>query len=226
MMPSFTEVLSRFRLGTEGPAVYANLLYSAVTSLAVTDQEIIRRCDADAECLHAGQVRSDGAPYIVHPRRVAILVAAYSGERPSAARVLIALAHDLIEDCGTTNEWLRDRYGTDIASGVGLLSAPSSSGESSSQRRDRKAAKYVALASAAPDVLAVHAMDVLDNTISWRFIPPGAPGRRKIPRWIWQVLEYQIPLLSARFGDVAAELMKEIDYQRSCGFEVGSWESP
>jgi hypothetical protein len=33
-------------------------------------------------------------------------------------------------------------------------------------------------------------------------------------------------LLSPRFGDVAAELMKEIDYQRSCGFEVGSWESP
>jgi hypothetical protein len=33
-------------------------------------------------------------------------------------------------------------------------------------------------------------------------------------------------LLSARFGDVAAELMKEIDYQRSCGFEVGSWKSP
>lgn len=226
MMTKFADALSRFRSSTEEPRIYAIILQGIIGNLPAGDQQAILKCDADAERLHRGQLRNDGAPYIVHPRRVAILAATYSGAQLEASDVMAALAHDLIEDCGVTEEWVCKNYGSKVSTTVSLLSAPSKAGESNRQRRDRKAAKYAALANVDRSVLRLHAMDVLDNTISWRFIEPNAEGFRKIPRWMWQVVQYQIPLLSDHFGDIAEELAREVDYQRLRGFEIGSWDSP
>lgn len=225
-MIRFSDALLRFRAATEQPLIYADMLRVIANGLAREDREAVSRCDADAQRLHAGQFRSDGAPYIVHPRRVAILAASYPGERQIVGDILMGLTHDLVEDCGVTEEWLRRNYGNEVADGVMLLSAPASGNESNDQRRDRKVAKYTALGKASASVLRLHAMDVLDNTISWRFIQPQTEGWGKIPRWMWQVVNYQIPLLSSQFDDVSRELAKEIEYQRARGFEIGSWNSP
>lgn len=225
-MTEFANTLFRLRGSTEEPHVYAEILRSIVAHLPAIDREAILRCDSDAEWLHDGQLRNDGAPYIVHPRRVAILTASYTAEGFAPDDIQVALAHDLIEDCGITEEWLSENYGARVAAAVKSLSAPAVKGETKNQRRDRKKAKYSALAKVDKSVLRLHAMDVLDNTISWRFIQPETEGWRKIPRWMWQVTKYQIPLLSGSFGDIADELAKEIDYERHRGFEIGSWESP
>ena len=224
-MSDFTQTLSRFRASTERPEVYATLLRKTAAGLPKQEQDLIDRCDREAEQLHNSQLRADGAPYIVHPRRVAILVALYLTHEITTP-VLIGLAHDLIEDCGISEEWLAERYGRTVAEDVKALSAPAVAGESKEDRRKRKTDKWRRLSSASETVLSVHAMDVLDNTISWRFINSGTQSANKLPRWMWQLLNYQIPLLSGRFDDVVRELWTEVAYQRDRGIEIGSWDSP
>lgn len=224
-MADFTALLSRFRAATEQPDAYAVLLRTLTSEFATSERAEISRCDREAERLHSKQLRADGSPYIVHPRRVAALVASYLVAGRSTA-VLTALCHDLIEDCGVTDEWLTRQYGADVARGVQMLSAPSVAGESMVNRRERKIAKWQSLTSASYWIRSVHAMDVLDNTISWRFITEEMPAWCKIPRWMWQVVHYQIPLLSGSFNDVTRELEAEVEYQRDRGFDIGSWDSP
>ena len=221
----FTSVLNRFRTSTEPPEAYAILLRTAIAGLSSHEKEVIDRCGQEAERLHRGQLRADGSPYIVHPQRVAVLVASYLNSDITTP-VLIALTHDLIEDCGVSEDWLAERYGRTVAQGVKALSAPAVAGESKEDRRNRKTDKWQRLWSASHEVLSVHAMDVLDNAISWRFIKSEMPPSKKIPRWLWQLVNYQIPLLSGKFDDIVSELWIEVAYQRDRGFEVGSWDSP
>jgi (p)ppGpp synthase/HD superfamily hydrolase len=183
-------------------------------------------CARDASRLHAGQYRADGSPYIVHPLRVAILTAASLSSPRQGTAVLIALMHDVIEDCGIAEDWIANRYGSFVADAVGALSAPAPQAESREERWHRKVAKWEALKSADVVTLTVHAMDVLDNTISWRFIVRDMIGWQKLPRWMWQLEEYQIPLLTEHLPGVVDELMAEVRYERARGVEVGRWDSP
>jgi (p)ppGpp synthase/HD superfamily hydrolase len=48
---------------------------------------------------HAGQVEKAGRPYILHPLRVMMQM------RTDPERI-VAVLHDVIEDCGVTPEWL------------------------------------------------------------------------------------------------------------------------
>ncbi len=62
---------------------------------------------------HAGQMYSDGIPYITHPIRVAFKVI----ETQSIYTVVVALLHDVVEDTDAT--------GVDIERGFGYLVAQS-----------------------------------------------------------------------------------------------------
>ncbi len=71
------------------------------------------RAQRFAEKAHAGQKRKyTGAPYVVHPGRVAQRVAGLG--LPETA-VAAAWLHDTVEDCGVSIEALRSEFGGEVA---------------------------------------------------------------------------------------------------------------
>ncbi len=69
---------------------------------------------------HAGQKRRGrDVPYASHPVRVAGLVLEHGGD---ATQMAVGLLHDVIEDCGVSDEELRERFGTEVAQAVRALS--------------------------------------------------------------------------------------------------------
>jgi GTP pyrophosphokinase len=83
---------------------------------------LLEQAFQDAEYYHRGQFRKSGEPAIIHPFRVALLVAEAGLDVESA---IVALLHDLIEDTEVTKDALRERYGDWLAEVVdGLTKAP------------------------------------------------------------------------------------------------------
>ena len=62
---------------------------------------------------HKDQTRSDGSPYIDHPKRVAKRLAVYGFD--DFVHQSVAWLHDTIEDCEVTQEEISERFGSDIA---------------------------------------------------------------------------------------------------------------
>ena len=61
---------------------------------------------------HQGQNRATGEPYIVHPIDAAMTVADLNLD---GAAIAAALLHDVVEDCGVSNEDISKRFGADVA---------------------------------------------------------------------------------------------------------------
>ena len=62
-----------------------------------SDQPVVRKAKELAAMAHASQERQGGGPYLVHPLRVALLVATLMPE-PEVTLIVAALLHDVIED--------------------------------------------------------------------------------------------------------------------------------
>lgn len=65
-----------------------------------------------AESCHAGQMRKSGDPYLVHPLRVARILA---GLGLDVASVVAGILHDTVEDSELTVVELTDRFGREVA---------------------------------------------------------------------------------------------------------------
>lgn len=88
------------------------------------DLDRVRRAYHLASSVHATQLRDEGAPYIVHPIRVAVsLIDELRLYSPTL--VCSALLHDVIEDCAphnpVTHSHIAESFGTDVADIVWLL---------------------------------------------------------------------------------------------------------
>ncbi len=77
--------------------------------------KLIREAYDFAWRCHDGQKRDSGDPYIVHPIDAAVTVAALNLD---AAAIMAALLHDVVEDCGVSNDDISARFGPDVASVV------------------------------------------------------------------------------------------------------------
>jgi hypothetical protein len=146
---------------------------------------------------------------------------------PDQGIVSAALLHDVVEDSDTPLARIADRMGTRVAGIVDAVSpAKPSLAESREQRRVRKLAKLARLAGADEATLLVHACDVLDNAISWRYLCPDDPAWSKIPRWMFQLHQYQLDLLNPHYPQIAGLLSDELLFQESRGLATGSWNTP
>lgn len=66
-----------------------------------------------AACAHDGMLRKGtNVPYITHPMEVAAIVAALTDDEEILAA---ALLHDVMEDCGVTEQELSQRFGARVA---------------------------------------------------------------------------------------------------------------
>jgi hypothetical protein len=114
---------------------------------------------------HAKQVRKyTGEPYIAHPLEVASIVAEYLPAYPVELHdvmVKVAVLHDVMEDQGVTYEELEQRFGTQVADGVLLLS------DLDGGNRDERNARTLERLAGAPSwVQTVKCGDLISNTKS------------------------------------------------------------
>lgn len=79
---------------------------------APTDIRLIERAYTIAKNAHTGQVRKSGAPYIIHPLSVALILAEM---RMDATTVAAGLLHDTIEDTELTLEDIEATFGIEVS---------------------------------------------------------------------------------------------------------------
>ena len=81
---------------------------------------LFSRAVAFAAFAHDGQMRKGGAlPYLIHPMEAATIAATLTNDPEILAA---AVLHDVIEDCGVTEDTLRVRFGKRVAHLVRLQS--------------------------------------------------------------------------------------------------------
>jgi (p)ppGpp synthase/HD superfamily hydrolase len=104
---------------------------------------------------HRGQERQvDGAPFLLHPLEVALLLhQSGAGDEVVAAGIL----HDVVESGGATIDAVRDAFGPAVAEMVDVLSEDPAIGD----YEERKAALRLAADGAGDGALAVFAADKL-----------------------------------------------------------------
>ena len=170
----------------------------------LNDEELalVERAYKVAESAHAGQMRDEGTPYIVHPLRVAVSLA---DELAIYAPRLIcaALMHDVIEDSPVTREEIAEMFGEEIAEVVWLLtkfdyvSLPA----------------YLAAIEAAADTGAavVKLCDRLDNL---RFLA-HSPKAEKKRRYIRTTEQHYMPLAARTNRYIYNELERLLEEARS-----------
>ncbi|HVI03928.1 MAG TPA: HD domain-containing protein, partial [Enhygromyxa sp.] len=91
---------------------YQNLADEVRKRLGPEALELVRQAFELAESCHAGQMRKSGDPYLVHPLRVARMLAMLGLDAPS---VVAGILHDTIEDSELTVFELTERFGREIA---------------------------------------------------------------------------------------------------------------
>ena len=111
---------------------------------------------------HFGQRRKgSGAPYITHPMAVASIVGQYGGDEDQA---IAALLHDVMEDCGVSEERLVDRYGSKVARIV--VACTDTTERPKPPWRPRKEAHIAKVRDQPGEVKLVMAADKLHNALS------------------------------------------------------------
>jgi (p)ppGpp synthase/HD superfamily hydrolase len=155
-----------------------------------------------AEKAHAGQLRDEGTPYIIHPLRVAVCLVDEL-EIYSPTLVCSALLHDVIEDSPTTREKIAALFGEDIARVVWLLT----------KFEDVSLADYLAAIEDAGETGApiVKLCDRLDNL---RFLG-HSPRPEKRERYIRTTETYYLPMAKRTNAYLHDELLRSLDEVRT-----------
>lgn len=162
----------------------------------------VRRAYEVAEAAHAGQMRDEGTPYIVHPIRVAVSLVDELGLY-SPPLLCSALLHDVIEDSETTREQVAYMFGEEVAHIVWLLT----------KYEDVSLPAYLAAIEAAAETGApiVKLCDRLDNL---RFLA-HSPRVEKKRRYIRTTEAFYLPMAARTHKYLHDELCRWLDEARS-----------
>jgi (p)ppGpp synthase/HD superfamily hydrolase len=119
-----------------------------------------------AKAAHEGQTRKfSGDPYIVHPVRVSLLASQFG---LSYGDQVVALLHDVVEDCDVSLDEIHEGFGLYVATGVWGLSnyeARNGGPDDTMNRAARKAADRVWLSGQSPSVKSLKIIDDIDNIL-------------------------------------------------------------
>ena len=140
-----------------------------------TDEDILRSAHAFSDEMHGDQVRRSGKPYVTHPTYVAYILAELGFDQTCA---VVALLHDVLEDTLTTQEILREKFGSEIAD---LVDGVTKIGRHSYVRRDEAQAetfRKLILASVRDiRVILVKLADRLHNMMTLEHMPEASKQR-------------------------------------------------
>ncbi|MEX1158181.1 MAG: bifunctional (p)ppGpp synthetase/guanosine-3',5'-bis(diphosphate) 3'-pyrophosphohydrolase [Thermomicrobiales bacterium] len=150
------------------------------------DTSLIERAYQYAEDAHLGELRKSGEPYIIHPVRVAMILA---GMQLDPETLAAALLHDVIEDTDVSKANLEAEFGPRVATlveGVTKLSRIHWSGdgdnaeERASRESDRQAENLRKMFLAMADdvrVVLIKLADRLHNMRTLSAVPPASQQR-------------------------------------------------
>jgi GTP diphosphokinase / guanosine-3',5'-bis(diphosphate) 3'-diphosphatase len=162
------------------------------------DKEILRHALKFAKERHETQVRKDGSPFIIHPVRIANIIAQEWGIRETPI-VAAALLHDVIEDTQTTIREVKDGFGEHIGKLVdGLTMWPGSETPEVYLKRVARGPRELRI---------VKCADVLDNLRSWHECREGVA--EQYTRWWRQAHDFALPMAETTL-DAAAKRIREI----------------
>jgi (p)ppGpp synthase/HD superfamily hydrolase len=163
---------------------------------------LTRRAYEVAQAAHSGQKRDEGAPYIVHPVRVAVSLVDELGIY-SPKLICSALLHDVIEDSDVSREDITRVFDEEIAEIVWLLT----------KLEGVSLAEYLARIEAAADTGAplVKLCDRLDNLRS----VVHSPKLEKKRRYIRTTEELYLPLAARTNRYLHDELSRWLEEARS-----------
>lgn len=160
-----------------------------------------------ASAAHKGQLRDGGAPYVVHPLRVARhTLEALGAVEPEV--VVAALLHDAVEDSELTLAAVEERFGPRVATLVDHLTKPALAPELEGEARqaakaERDARYYERLREGPPEALVVKAADRLDNLSE---VLGARWSEAKKRRYAEEALETIAPLVAPVHPGAAAAL--------------------
>lgn len=134
--------------------------------MSVTEKALVFATAAHAA---VGQKRKyDGAPYIVHPIRVADTVKKFGG---SDDQIAAAFLHDVVEDTQVTIQDIRDVFGFDIAiivDGLTDVSVPEDGNRATRKAIDRQHTHH-----ASAEAQFVKCADIIDNSSDIELADPS-----------------------------------------------------
>lgn len=171
---------------------------------------------------HQGQLRADGSDYIVHPVRVALLMAEVDSKVKSDM-LSAALLHDAVEDSNLTIAAIADVLGSEVAHMVEKVTRERPANESAEERKRGKVEKWNAVMNEVYEVRLIKTCDFLDNVISWKFINMEQAGYSKLGRWLMEAITMYLPL-AQRTSEFATRLLAmELERYRRGGLVAGNW---
>lgn len=158
---------------------------------------------------HKNQKRKnpEQAPYIVHPAKVAALIAEHTGGA-DANLIIAGLLHDTVEDVGVTFEQIEEKFGKDVADLVREVTD-----DKSLPKQARKEAQIEHAAHASPRAKILKLADKTANLEDQLRSPPEGWSKERIDEyfnWSKRVVDQvrgACPALEARFDKVFAARM-------------------
>jgi GTP pyrophosphokinase len=140
------------------------------------DARLVCRAFEFAYCLHRGQIRASGEPYISHPIEVASLLRELGG---SGAMLAAGFLHDVVEDTDVTLEEIERNFGVEVRTLVEGVTKLSKFNFSSKTERQAENFRRMFLAMAQDiRVIVVKLADRLHNMRTLEHLPDSK--RRKI----------------------------------------------
>lgn len=189
-------------------------LQTALSDCPTGAAERVTRAYLIAESAHHGQLRDEGAPYIEHPLRVALIAATELGLCDPDV-ICAALLHDVVEDTSVTLSEVEAACGERVAHFVELLTKERV--EDPEAKRAATRAYLKRIADDSQDVLALKLADRLDNLRSVAVLPDWEKRRKYLLETYWQYLPF-----AQRSGGYFYEQYKQLlaGYMRAHSIEL------
>ena len=190
-------------------------LLEHISKQGVESREILKKALLTAERAHQGQVREEGAEYIIHPIRAA-LVLLQELKITDTNLLAAALLHDVVEDTDASIEDIKNNFGEEVGRLVRNLTRERPSDEAEEQKKEAKKKKLTETFNADDSTRLVKCADLLDNMRSWKSIPKENLARKKFPRWFEEAEKYYIPIAKKTNKYLASEMRKTL----SCAVQL------
>jgi len=168
-------------------------------------------------CAHKDQLRCNGAPYIIHPMRVALMLLKF--DKDAISKVFIAaLLHDTVEKTDITLTKIEEQFGSYVAKLVRSVTRKHDERQCPQEKTEAKYQNWLEVISSSHEVRMIKVCEDLDNMICWKSIPESDPGWKKIPRWLMEAEKMSLCLARITNPEVYHVMRQEYEYYVEQGF--------
>lgn len=197
---------------------YGTLIATLGGWLSPEEIGLVERAFVFARQRHGDQKRASGAPYMLHPVKAALVLAAY---RLDAETYAACLLHDVLEDTKTTGKELEDAFGSKVASLVEGVTKLHGLNYLSREENNLENVRKILLAMAADlRVVLIKLADRLHNMRTLQYL-----SEDKQQRIAQETMEIYVPLahrlgiyeLKWEMEDLAFRYLNPDEYRRLAG---------